>query len=559
MVDFAQHLSRIRASTLSKFGLSNVSSWIEQNLFLEGKRFSFHNHEFQRRILDDTSPVSMAVKVAQIGMSTISYAHALACCSIMDHWGYGYVFPSSGDAQKACATRINPMIAESPEIKRLVNPDLDNTELKQIGSSFLYFRGTKSDTAGLSISLDFLTVDEYDRCDFDTAAQYVSRLQHKDTKMRRLFSTPTLANYGIMKESQTAKRWRQVATCACCSHKWLPDYFSDVKIPDYSNSLREITKQNIKDLNWTQAQWICPKCGKDPKFHDTTLEWVCENPEDNYQANCWFISPVTAHAILTPSYLVNVSTQFNRYSEFMNQSLGIPAEEEGEAILPSDIQRAYVQAELSDSSLHVMGADIGQLCHIVIGRMTHGGQFIVVHRERVPLANFEERRRQLCSAYRVRVSVHDTQPETHLIQRITDYDPNAYGAIFTTSKSAGMFTVVNKEEDPEEGKLNMRRLNVGRTAALDALLAVVKANSLIIQRQSDLDDLYEQQMLSLKRTQVFDKQGELYYTWVKTDGEDHFHFATLYCYLATHLLGTVNSPGAIAAGLPLVSTFKNRT
>ena len=555
-MDYLSHLSRVKAASTAKYGLGNVSNWIENNLYLDGKRFSFRHHEFQRRILDDTSPVSMAVKVAQIGMSTISYAHALACCSIMDHWGYGYVFPTSGDASKACATRINPMIAESPEVQRLVNPDLNNTELKQIGSSFLYFRGTKSETAGLSISLDFLTVDEYDRCDFDTAAQYVSRLQHKETKMRRLFSTPTLDNYGIMKESRTAKRYKQLATCTPCGHIWLPDYFTDVKIPGYDKSLKEITSTNIKDVNWKKAHWCCPSCGRDPKFDDNTLQWVCENPSENYEANCWFISPVTAHHILTPSYLVNVSTQFKRYSEFMNQSLGLPAEEEGEAILASDIQKALLKTDLKDSSLHVLGADMGQTCHVVIARESKGN-LIVVHRERIPLGNFEKRRRELCAEFRVRVSVHDTQPETHLVQRITEQDPNAYGAMFVQSKSTALFNVVSVKEDAEEGKLNLRRINVSRTVALDSLLTLVKEGRLAVQQQDyHADDMFQAHMLSLKRTQVFDRQGELNYTWVKTNGEDHYHFALLYAHLATALLGTVNFPGAISAGVPLLTGFK---
>ena len=557
--DYRQHVQRVRAASQAKYGLGNLSDWIEENLYLDGRRFSFVDHEFQKDILNDTSPISMAVKVAQIGMSTISYAHALACCSIMDHWGYGYVFPNTGDATKACSTRINPMIAQSPEVRRLVNKELDNTELKQIGTSFLYFRGTKSETAGLSISLDFLTVDEYDRCDFDVAAQYVSRLQHKETKMRRLFSTPTLANYGIMKESRTAKRYRHVATCGACNHKWLPDYFNDIKVPDYYGDLREITKVTIKDYRWAEASWVCPKCGRDPQFHHTRMEWVCENPQENYAANCWFISPVTAHKVLTPSYLINVSTQFNRYSEFVNQSLGQPAEEEGEAILNKDLEKALHQGDLSSSHTHVLGADMGLICRIVIGRQTWEGQLIVVHREEVPLARFEDRRRELCMRFNVRISVHDTQPYVDTVRRITEQDPNAFGAMFTTSKATVLFTKKEVVENAEDGKLNLRRIDINRTAAFDALLHVVKTGSLVIQRQDQaLEDLFEEQMLSIKRVQVFDRAGELMFTWQKTDGNDHFHFALLYMYMAAQLTGTAGLPSPITAGVPLLQGFKLR-
>ena len=59
----------------------------------------------------------------------------------------------------------------------------------------------------------------------------------------------------------------------------------------------------------------------------------------------------------------------------------------------------------------------------------------------------------------------------------------------------------------------------------------------------------------MKRVQVFDKQGELNFSWQKTDGLDHFHFALLYMYMAANLVGTAGLPGVLTAGIPLVSKF----
>lgn len=552
----ADHFSRVKSASLESYRLNNLSEYIEKNVVLDGKPYSFKNYEFQRPILNDTSPISMVVKLAQIGLSTLSYAHALSCCAINKHWGYAYIFPKQGDATKACATRINPMIAESPNIARLVNFNVDSTELKQIGSSFLYFRGTMSDTAALSISLDFITVDEYDRCDQLVAAQYVSRLQGKGTKMRRLFSTPTFDNFGIMKEAKTAKRYRHVASCARCNHKWLPSYHLDVKIPGYDRPLNEINKQNIKDVRWQEAAWVCPKCGRNPNFDASRLEWVLENSGENYEANCWFISPATAHKVLAPSYLVNVSTQYGTYAEFTNQGLGEPVTESNDNILESDVTKAFVQADLSDGSLTVLGADMGLLCYVTIARRASDGTLLILHRENVPLAIFETRRRELCAQFKVVVSVHDVQPYVDVIQRITDYDPNAYGAVFTTSKHSEMYTVVQKEADKEEGKLNVRRVNVNRTAALDRVMSDLKEARIVIKKQEEnFDSAYVAMLTNMKRTQIYDKSGDLLFTWQKTDGVDHAHFSLLYAYLAAELRATA-STWTPAGVVPLMARFK---
>jgi hypothetical protein len=556
-MNFEHHFARLKAATTSQYGLNNISQYIQDNVKLNGKAYSFENFEFQKRILNDTAPVSLTVKIAQVGLSTLSYAHALACCAVNPHWGYGYVFPTDTDAAKACQTRIDPMIAESPEIRRIVNSQVDSTELKQIGSSFLYFRGCRGNTAALSISLDFLTIDEYDRCDPLKAAQYVSRLQGKATKMQRIFSTPTVEGFGISLLAETAKRYRQIATCGKCNHTWLPSYHKDVKIPGWDKPLNEINKINIKDIDWVNASWLCPRCGRNPRFHFERLEWVCENLQDNYEANAWFVSPVTGHKVVPAPYLVNVSTKFGTYDEFQNQALGEPVSVNNENVGTSEIQRLTVKGDFKDSSVHYFGADMGLICHVTILQIGPDGSLIAVRREKVPLGKFEERRRELMSEYRCINSVHDTQPYVDLIQRLTEADPNAYGAMFTTTKTSEPYTVVQKEENREAGKLNIRRVNLNRTSIFDGLMHLIKTGMILFQDQGpEFESQFQLQMVSLKRLKVYDRHEDITYQWLKGDGNDHFHFSLLYAYVAYLVRGTATGIGI--GSLPLVRTFRPR-
>ena len=196
---------------------------------------------------------------------------------------------------------------------------------------------------------------------------------------------------------------------------------------------------------------------------------------------------------------------------------------------------------------------MGQLCHVTIGRLTQDGTMLVVHTEAVPLANFEVRRQELCRQYRVVVSVHDTQPETFLVSKITDRDPNAWGAIFTTSKTTELFTTQQKSQDVEEGKLNLRLVKINRTAMLDKLMAQFKESKVVVARSADTGRFISQ-MLSLKRVQSFVKD-ELVWNWQKSDGADHMHLSLAYLLTACLLRGTAGA-WTTAGGVSLVSSFR---
>jgi hypothetical protein len=61
-----------------------------------------------------------------------------------------------------------------------------------------------------------------------------------------------------------------------------------------------------------------------------------------------------------------------------------------------------------------------------------------------------------------------------LVTRITKVRPNNWGAIFVTSKSPVAYNLEREDEEATEGKMNLRLVKINRTAALDALLGVIK-------------------------------------------------------------------------------------
>lgn len=554
--DIKDHIQRMRDMVANVYGIHNLAPWIEKHTYLDGKHFTFDDHEFQKDILGDTAPTSIIVKCAQIGLSELAYRYAIAACCTQDDFTVIYTFPAAGDAEKNAKTRIDPLIEGSPEVRRLVNPNLNNSETKQFGrNSFLFFKGTFSSTQALSTPANAVIHDEWDKSDTTQGSVYVSRLQHKPHRIRKIFSTPTIEKFGVSKEAETARRLKHMAQCNRCNHMFLPNYFTDIVVPGWDRSLEEITKRNIHTIRWQEAHLKCPKCGKDPQLHHSRMQFVCENSGENHEANAWYVSPFSAHNILKPAYLVNTSTKFERYSEFKNQTLGITAEEKNDSIQEGDIIDAEMP-NLGSSELHCMGSDMGITCHICIGRIAVDGTFLIVHREQVHYTHFERRSAELAREYRVIQHVMDSQPYLDLVTRITKSRPNNWGAIFVNTKSPLAFTVQQEEADAKEGKMDLKLVKVNRTAALDNLLGVIKDGNWRI-NSSDLNEEYRAQMQTLKRVQKFTKDGELTYVWEKTGQEnDHFHFATLYLWIATQMRGMVSGLGSVGAGIALARSTK---
>lgn len=548
------HLRRVQDGARDVYSLSNLSSWIEKYLRLEGRKFDMSGrYSFQKRIVNDTSRVVNTVKCAQIGLTTATIAYFLAAMATQRKFNVVYALPSQTDASKIVTTKIDPIINESSRLRQLADKNVATVELKQIGNNFLFCRGAKSETAALSISADCLVADEIDRSDPNVLKQFRSRLQASELAIIKQFSTPTIDGVGISKEAEVSRRYRSFAKCYCCGHVWLPSYHCDMKVPGYSADISEITRTNIQTLDWKNAHWNCPNCGKDPQLHPSRLEWVCENSEESWEASTYYINPVVCCEVLRPSYLVRTSTEFNTRSEWLNQVLGETSTEDNEQLTRQDVEASFCQS-LDSSEVHYLGADMGLLCHVAIGRKTQAGELLVVHRESVPVSNFVQRRSELCKQYRVAVSVYDAYPYTSLVMQLCDFDPNSFGCTFAVGNSVELYTLQEKTADVEEGKLNLRLVKANRTRALDEILLLFKSKALLTARiSSSEDDKYMAHLLSMKRTQTFVRE-QLQYTWQKTNGEDHALFAISYLNLATLLRGTVE-PWATGS-LGLVRSFK---
>lgn len=552
----AEYLARLRAGIYASYSLDQVPTWITSKTFLNGRNYSFKGHEFQLKVLQDPSQEVNVQKCSQIGMTEAQGRWSLGVCRLFPGFSLIYTMPYSNDAAILCKTRIDPIIANSPDLLKAINSDLNNSEIKQLGSSFIYFRGTQGNTQAISIPADCIVSDEIDRSSAHILSQYTSRLTHSPYKLRRNFSTPTVDGFGIAEKMTTSRRFKNLCKCEFCNHAFVPDYYNDVKIPGFDDDLKAIDKRMLGWIRWKEARLLCPKCGRAPSLLPQFREWVQENLDDQHDAAGYYISPFDAPLLITPSSLVKASTEYKRHSEFVNQNLGLTSQDSEDVLTREDLEKSLVYSDLQDSGLYAMGADMGLLCRIVVGRLDQSGALVVVHREKVPLGIFETRSRELAAKYRCVMKVFDSQPYVDLIMRMQKRDPNLFAAVFVTSKNIEVFKVKDQEKDAKAGKLDVRQVQVNRNKALDELVGQIKRSGLALQSDPNENDDYVAECLDLKRIQMVNKDGELEFSWEKSaNGNDHYFFATLYLYIAARLRGMAS--GTFTWG-GLVSSFRVR-
>ncbi len=370
-------------------------------------------------------------------------------------------------------------------------------------------------------------------------AQYQSRIKHSPWKLTRKFGTPTIDGVGIAFEMASSKRKRHMVKCSCCNHWFAPSYHTDVHIPGYDGDKRDISRDNIGMIRWEEAVVLCPSCGRVPSLQPEYRDWVCENPYANLEAVGYYVTPFSVPNVVSTADIVYESTKFP-WHEFCNQTLGETNSEALAELTLDNVKSCMTDTPLDTSEIHCMGADMGNICHITIGRLTLDGMFLVVHRERVPMGVFAERSRELKQKYRVLISVFDAFPHTDTILTMQKYDKNLFGAVYHASKKLATYSIVKAEEDADKGKLPITQAMVHRNLNFDAIMGLFQAKKLLWYRGNDLDKgTFEGHCSSMKRKQELDRDGEISYVWHKpANGQDHYFHSLGYLYVACRLMHT---------------------
>lgn len=553
---FDTHISRIKTAVLKKHSAASIAKWITENTTYAGQPYSYLDHEFQGKILSDTSQEVNIRKCSQVGLSECSARMALALTNVLSPYTVAMTLPTAHFAGTFTKTRIDPVIEGSKLMREAIHKTSDNNEVKRFGDSFLFIRGAASSNAPISIPCDHLIHDEVDFSDQEVLGQYRSRLTHSKWKRVTRLSTPTMPGFGVDRGFQESRRFWNYVKCHHCGHWFMPDYYKHVKVPGYTNDLRDINKQTLTRIRWQEAVVVCPSCGETPSLQPEHREWVCENPDEAYIAAGYQVTPFDAPNIIQPSYLVQASTSYERTQDFVNFSLGLPMEDKEATLTRDDFKGVFIRDFPGSAYAYVMGVDVGNIYHFTVGAVDAWGDIFVVHTEQVPMGRAKARYFELRQEYRVVCTVIDSGPHAETVMSIQEQDFNCYASVYMRSRSVLTHTVVEKEDKPDEGQAFLRQVNVNRSRAFDAYMNFIRENHLKI-RESEEKESIILHHTDMKRVKIYDNDsGEMQYSWQKSTGVDHYHHSFLYMWVAAKIKGV----GKTLVTLPTtrIFTFRNR-
>lgn len=537
-----EHAFFDRLSTVidSKFSHENVPRWIENNTFLGGERFSFVDHEYQLKILASKKPVQLVKKCSQLGISELKVRRMLALCYMIPHFSVIMTLPTASFASLFAKTRIDSVIRESPLLKDALDGNNDSSELKQIGSSLAYIRGTFTQNAAISVPADMLIHDEIDFSDQDALTSFQSRLTHSKLKWKMKTSTPTIPNFGIDDEFKSSNRHFNFCKCNRCGNQFIPDYKRHVRVPGFDGDILTLDKSKLSRTRWREAYLICPKCGKTPNLGIAHREWVVENPDEQYNADGFQLSPFDAPSFISIQDLMEARTGYRRLTDFINFSLGQTDEDELSGIQPADIELMKLMY-MPGLVGCVLGIDMGTTCHVVEAYIDAGESLMVRKLHKINYRELDVELDKIVKRCRPIAMVMDSQPYTETVYRFQKKYKNLYGAVYVNAKGLRAFRLNDEDEDKVEGLLDERQINVNRNVALDYVMEDIRAAKIGIDPQMPLEDLeeFKDHLRDMRRVRMGDPKlnpDTERFMWTKSKAAvDHFHHALGYAWVAAKL------------------------
>jgi len=484
----------------------DLQTWIEEYRVTDkGTPFEFYDRNYLIKPMEDLSPQIVIMKAAQVGATEFAINRTLWFCDTHNVKAI-YTFPSDKDVKDFSNSRFTPAIRRSPYLKRRM-AETDNVGLKQVGQSFIYFRGSWTERQAISIPSDYNTHDEIDFSNPDIKQLYKERLSASKFRWELNISTPTLPGYSVsnMHENSSQNHW--FVKCPHCNReiKWccgFPDIIADVK---------------------EQIYYACPKCRKPVDIRQVKGYWLEKYP--NRSVKGYHISQ-TMCPWISASQLMQRKESHRYVKTFYNFNLGLPYAGSNmpftRPLIMSCIDNRY-SVEPSGRNC-TMGVDQGDVLWVVISK-TEGDKRRIIHLEKIEGDNAFERVAQLMHRYGVIRCVIDAMPNKNPARKLaTEFPGRVYMAYYSEVQ----------KDDVRFDEENYKVL-INRTESLDAAAAQVTRHQVILPRLDEMVNLFMEHLCNMAKDRQEDKYGQLKEVWVHI-GDDHFCHANNYDEIAARCL-----------------------
>ena len=467
----------------------------------KGDRLDFKDHPFLADVYEDTSKEIVIQKSAQTGLSTFAINRAL-WFGDTHNISVIYTFPTSGDVSEFSKTRVKPVIQASPYLLARI-ADIDSVELKQIGDSFIYFRGTWTEREAISIDADLLIHDETDRSKPAIISVYKERLSHSKYGHILHLSNPSLPEFGInaLYQKSDMKKW--FVSCSHCGKEQILIY------PD-SIAGRE-----------GQEYYRCLYCGKELTDEDRKQgRWLVTN--EGAEISGYHITQLMA-PWLSARDIARKQRDERWKQTFFNFVLGEPYAGENVPIKRTDllecVQNKYNLEKEAQGTY--MGVDQGDVLHAVIFKKEKDAYRLVWCGTLDDFGKLPN----LMDNYHVVSCVIDAMPNKHSARRFAAQYP---GRVWLCYYSETQKEKIKWTEDREKKEF---RVVAQRTETLDSMGDRVVNHQVILPKITQVIDEYIRHLCNIAKDRIEKPDGTIVWRYLAV-GPDHFAHATNYGMIA---------------------------
>lgn len=517
---------------------TSYKRYITENTYLAGENFSFVDHEFQEYIIDviENNPgkTFSVSKPSQIGLSELFNRLILAIAAVKPGSGILVSFPSITFSQEVFKTRIASIINSSPELRNLIDRNNDSASVKSFhNESIMYALGgsQNSSTALLNRPISVVFCDETDRQDMKIMTGYASRMVHTKDKDRLILyvSTPTVDGIGI---NALIKQCRELHTpwIKCpCGHEFVPDYYENVVVPGYTESLSLLTREKAAELDIDEAYLECPECRGEINKQNYQVVWkITYNPKGLKNEIGIEMNPFAAMGFRSVPAIVRDSVTMTSQSEFTNQALGKVADKSATSISLSSLIFTHKEIEQGQ---HIFGLDLGKECHWLHGRQMSDTTTHIISAQILKLTELEDFLAEQHRQYVFAAGVVDSQPYSDLVYKLIKRYPRLFSAIYVSPNPPKPWMYEIKMHD----KMNevVRQITINKGLAMDAFAGGL--TDFFSFESSALDATIIKHFTDMRRVRDY-RFDEMIYKWQKSSkGADHFWHTGVYLFMAGKL------------------------
>lgn len=532
--------------------------------------FSFKDHEYQIDICRDTTPEQVVVKPSQVGASELAARRALCFSKLLQGSTCIYTMPTHNKGIDFCKQRFDTIIANSETLRRALNPDVDNTRIKQIGDSFLLISGTFGDVSAISVPARVLMKDEVNFSNQAVLGKFSSRLRHnlEGEAIDIEFSTPTLPGFGVSEKFERSdKKYYHVKHDAC--GKWvilniednciiLPG-FNDEETQRYlklevTRTILDLEEDDLDnpEIDPDKAWYQCPHCWKEvtPKNLMTPAKrkWIATQKS---HISGWQIFPHDVPRYNPLHSTIRQITKYETKADWVNFCLGLPYSDSSTRFNTAMMKLDGAAIEASDGCATgtVWSLDVGKSSWYLVGK-PEGKKLRVIYAEKIVNSEdgtyLRERVLMLNKWFGCLMGVADTAPDISTFRGIMagSEEGQAYGCQYT--KNMGKKTV--SFEADEETQI----VSAHRTGTLNASCTDFNSGNIIFQHLAEIATVKEH-LDNITRITVYNDTGDQQHKWVSNRKPDHYAHSLNYLRIAWKMLDLGLTAGAIAC-LPMLCT-----